>query len=189
MERLTLHKTVIVEGRYDKAKVLSVADCDVLQTNGFALYRDKEKQAFIRKMASERGVIVLTDSDNAGRQLRTLINNITKGIGVTHIYTPDVFGKERRKPAPSSEGKLGVEGIDGDVLRQLLASHASGSPCRDVTNVKSWLFDHGYIGQDDSAAKRRLLLTRLSLPDNLSTNDLCRYIARLSDEEYAEIIQ
>ena len=37
-----------------------------------------------------------------------------------HAYIPDVAGKERRKRTPGKEGKLGVEGMKPDVLRQAI---------------------------------------------------------------------
>lgn len=114
-----IEEAVIVEGKYDKIKLSNFLDAMIVETGGFAIYKDKKRLQFIRRLAMERGIIILTDSDHSGFQIR---NYIAKGLPpqqVKHLYIPDVYGKEHRKQKPSKEGKLGVEGVDDSVLAAL----------------------------------------------------------------------
>ena len=114
-----LNQTVVVEGKYDKIKLQSVLDANIIETGGFQLFQDQEKTALLRRLAQRDGIIVLTDSDVAGFQIRNYIKNIVGDTGtVIHVYIPDIYGKERRKEKPSKEGKLGVEGIPTEVLME-----------------------------------------------------------------------
>lgn len=117
---IKINQAVVVEGRYDKIKLSSILDTVIIETNGFGIFKDKEKQALIRLLAEKRGIIVLTDSDGAGFKIRSFISGIVPPDRVTHVYTPDIFGKERRKERPSKEGKLGVEGIETRILLEAL---------------------------------------------------------------------
>ena len=110
-EKLKLEQAVIVEGRYDKSKVSEIVDAFIIETNGFGIFKDKEKLSFIKKLAKERGVVILTDSDHAGFMIRNYLSSGIPKENVINAYIPDVYGKESRKDKPSKEGKLGVEGM------------------------------------------------------------------------------
>ena len=115
-----MNEALIVEGRYDKNKLSALTDAIIVTTNGFGIYKDAEKRDFIRKLAKERGIVILTDSDNAGRQIRAYITSFVPSNQIRHAYIPDIYGKEKRKAAPSKEGKLGVEGISSEILLEIL---------------------------------------------------------------------
>ena len=118
---IRIKQAVVVEGKYDKIKLSSIIDAPIIVTNGFGVFKDKEKLSYIKAVAQKRGIVIMTDSDNAGFMIR---NRILKAVGseseVINVYIPDVFGKEKRKKSPGAEGKLGVEGIDVDVLKEAL---------------------------------------------------------------------
>ena len=145
----------------------------VIETDGFRVFSDQELQAFLRRMAQERGVIVLTDSDAAGFRIRAFLTSILPADRVTHALIPDVFGKERRKAQPSKEGKLGVEGMEKQVLRRAGAERTApaGAP---VTPAD--LYDCGLTGGAGSAARRRQLLRALGLPQRTSISLLLRVV-------------
>lgn len=107
---IKIKQAVIVEGKYDKIKLSTVLDTVIIQTDGFGIFKDKEKQKLIKRLAQTRGIVILTDSDSAGFKIRSFIGGSVPKDSVIHAYIPDVFGKERRKDAPSKEGKLGVRG-------------------------------------------------------------------------------
>ena len=117
---LHITRAIIVEGTYDRQRVGEVCDAYCLATGGFDIFADREKRAFIRRLAEERGLIVLTDSDRAGFAIRAHIKNIVKKGEVLHAYTPEIYGKERRKDKPSAEGNLGVEGMEREMLENIL---------------------------------------------------------------------
>lgn len=177
---VTIREAILVEGRYDKIKLSSLVDTVIVETNGFSIYKDAQKRAFIKKLAAERGVVILTDSDNAGRQIRSYVAAWLPAEQVRHAYIPDLYGKEKRKAAPSKEGKLGVEGVPAEVLLQALrdagvseadAAEAEGLQCTAADFVAL-----GLSGGPNSSALRRDLLRALGLPENLSTKMLLRWI-------------
>ncbi len=114
---------IVVEGKYDKIKLESLVDGLILTTDGFRIFKDKQKRDLIRALAQKQGVIVLTDSDVAGFKIRSLIRSVARDASVINLYIPQIPGKEKRKSTPSKEGTLGVEGLDAELLRELFVKH------------------------------------------------------------------
>ena len=175
MERI--REVIVVEGRYDKNTVSQVVDATVVTLGGFAVFNDKEKLAFLRRLAEKRGLILLTDSDGAGFLLRNYLKGALPKDRVKQAYIPDVKGKERRKRKGGKEGKLGVEGMTPAVLLEALrrcgATFEGGaSPERGETLTKADLFSLGLSGGEGSAEKRRQLLKHLDLPEHLTANGM-----------------
>lgn len=175
---IKVKEAVIVEGKYDKIKLSNILDGLIVEINGFGIYKDKNRMKFIRKLAEERGIIIITDSDHSGFQLRNFIASSVGKDKVKHIYIPDVYGKEKRKDKPSKEGKIGVEGISDDVLRALFEK--GGVVCLDansenrITNYD--LFEAGLSGAPNATQNKKKLLKKLNLPEFLSTNSLLSYL-------------
>ncbi len=191
-EKLKLEQAVIVEGRYDKSKVSEIVDAFIIETNGFGIFKDKEKLSFIKKLAKERGVVILTDSDHAGFMIRNYLSSGIPKENVINAYIPDVYGKESRKDKPSKEGKLGVEGMSREVL--LNAFRRAGVNCTDTVNenpVTNFdLYSFGISGTSGAKQKKKALLRALELPEFLSTNSLLTFInSSMSREEFLEIIK
>lgn len=175
---LKTDRIIIVEGKYDKIRLDGLVDAVILTTDGFGIFKEKEKQAFIKKAARERGIVIMTDSDGAGFKIRNFIKNIVPQECVTHVYVPDVYGKERRKDAPSKEGKLGVEGLDNSLLYDALVKTGIFSeaeknmPCEQISFAD--LYAAGLSGNENSAAFRRRFLRDNALPERLSGNNLIK---------------
>ena len=175
---LRIREAIVVEGRYDKSALAGVADTLILETAGFGVFKDGERLAFLRRLAAKRGLIVLTDSDGAGFVIRNYLKGAIPREQVKHAYIPDVYGKERRKRVPGREGKLGVEGMSPQVLRQallragatVLDGDAPDRPQGDLTPAD--LFALGLSGTPDAAARRAELLRRLDLPEHMSAKAL-----------------
>lgn len=186
--KIHINQPIIVEGKYDKIKLESLIDGLIITTDGFRIYKDKEKLALIRAFAANGGVIVLTDSDGAGFQIRNHLKSCIGNGKITNIYIPDIFGKEKRKEKPSKEGKLGVEGIDVQVLRNafLEAGVLSDSEVREPWLTKADLLDDGLTGGENSAELRKKLAAELSLPERISVNALLEVLNRLYDRERYE---
>lgn len=169
-------KAVITEGRYDKARLSTVIDGLIITTEGFGIFNSKEKQTLIKKIAAEKGIIILTDSDAAGFKIRNFLKNIVPEDKITHAYIPDIYGKEKRKTAPSKEGKLGVEGIDNDLLEKALLSTGLFSETEKKPEANpitpSDLFETGLTGRENSADRRRSLLVSIGLPARLTGKNL-----------------
>ena len=175
---LRIQEAIVVEGSYDKSALAGVADTLILETAGFGVFKDGERLAFLRRLAAKRGLIVLTDSDGAGFVIRNYLKGAIPREQVKHAYIPDVYGKERRKRAPGREGKLGVEGMSPQVLRQallragatVLDGDAPDRPQGDLTPAD--LFALGLSGTPDAAVRRAELLKRLDLPEHMSAKAL-----------------
>ena len=195
MEKWKIREVILVEGKYDKIKLETLVEGLILPTNGFGIFRDSERVAMICRLAAERGVLVLTDSDGAGKLIRGYLSGILPAEQVKHAYIPDCFGKEKRKEKPSKEGKLGVEGMNTQVLRQALERagvEINGIPAKEPGRriTKTDLFEDGLSGGADSATLRKKLQKQLDLPENLSANGLLAVLnAFLDYEEYAQIVR
>ena len=167
---------IIVEGKYDRERVLSVAKATVITTEGFGIFKKDEKAALIRRLAAGGGVIVLTDSDGAGLVIRNYIHGILPPHLVFDIYTPEIKGKEKRKAAPSKEGLLGVEGMDREWLCKALEPFSGGAPRPVPMVTKTDFYLMGLSGGKDSSEKRKVLARLLGLPVNLSCSALIEAI-------------
>lgn len=185
-----IREVIVVEGRYDKNTLSQVVDATVVTLGGFSVFNDREKLAFLRRLALERGLIVLTDSDGAGFVLRNYLKGALPRDRVKHAYIPDVAGKERRKRRAGKEGKLGVEGMPPEVLLEAL--RRCGATFEDAPGeqeaaeppiTKADLFALGLSGGADSAEKRRALLRRLELPEHLTANGLLEALNLLYGRE------
>lgn len=172
----TVREVIVVEGKYDAIRVHSAVDAIVVQTDGFRIFKDGEKRALLRRYAAARGLVVLTDSDSAGAVIRNHLRSILPPEQVKMAYIPPITGKERRKPSPSKEGLLGVEGMDNEIIVAALmragADLGDGAPPHTMTLTKADLYALGLSGTPDSAARRRRLLQALELPLTLSANAL-----------------
>ena len=181
---IKLKQAVIVEGKYDKIRLSSVIDGVIIVTNGFGIFKDKEKLALIRFYAENTGIIILTDSDRAGFIIRNHIKGAVKNGRIQNVYIPEIFGKERRKTQPSAEGKLGVEGMDKEIL---LKAFEKAGITSDITEserepiTKTDLFTLGLSGGKNSSELRRQLLEHLKLPSLLSANSMLEVLNTMMD--------
>ena len=186
-----------MEGRYDKIRLSSLIDGLILETNGFRIFKDREKLALIRALAHRRGIVILTDSDSAGFRIRRYLQSAVSPQDrdkVYQAYIPEILGKEKRKAQPSKAGTLGVEGMPTQVLLDALKRAGvplDGGPTLPMgTLTKADLFRDGLTGGPESAALRRALMARLNLPPYLSANALLEVLnASVSRQEYQALIE
>ena len=185
-----IKEVIVVEGRYDKNALSQVVDATVITLGGFSVFNDKEKLAFLRRLAEKQGLIVLTDSDGAGFVIRNYLKGALPKELVKQAYIPDIYGKERRKRTPGKEGKLGVEGMKPDVLLAALAragatflDEENGTGAAGEPITKADLFELGLTGGPDSAAKRQAILRELELPEHLTANGLLEALNLLYSRE------
>lgn len=189
---ISLRQCVIVEGKYDKQKLNRLVDATILTTDGFRIFRDREKRLLIRKLAEKNGVIILTDSDSAGFLIRRHIKSFVPADQIINVYIPEILGKERRKPFPSKEGLLGVEGMEDTVLLQAL-ERAGITCCQTVPGPKLTkldLYQDGLSGGPDSCALRQRLLKKIGLPHYITANSLLALLnASMAPEEYRALMK
>ena len=184
-ERIHTGRVLVVEGKYDAARLARLTDAMILLTDGFAIFSDKKRQRLLKELAVKNGLLLLTDSDKAGFQIRTYITNLVGAEHVVQAYVPALPGKERRKALPGKEGLLGVEGVPDELVRQSLldalgpeagqtAPPAAGRPI-----TYSDLYDWGLSGTAGAAERKYRLLAALGLPLRLSKKEMLEVFNRL----------
>ena len=190
---IKLKEAVIVEGKYDKIKLSNIVDALIITTDGFGIFKNKEKQKFLKRLADEKGLIILTDSDSAGFMIRNFICSFASADKVKNVYIPDIYGKEKRKETASAEGKLGVEGVQEDVILKALerfgvTAQKTEEDRRMITNID--LFEYGLSGGENSKEKRKKLLLKLALPVRMSTSSLVKVLNTfVTYEEFIETVR
>lgn len=197
-EKLKLNIPVIVEGKYDKARLSGVIDAVILPTDGFGVFRSREKQTLIRRLG-QKGLILLSDSDGGGRLIRSHLRGMLGGLTVYDLYVPAIPGKEPRKRAPSKAGILGVEGVPDPILRGVfetfLRAHpecgesgeGSDPPAKEPV-TRALLYDLGLTGGPDSARKRAAAAEALGLPPDMTANAFLEAAKMITDAEALERI-
>lgn len=182
-------EVIVVEGRYDKNTLSQIVDAVIIETSGFGVFNDREKQQLLRALAEKRGLIVLTDSDGAGLVIRNFIKGSVDPKLVKHAYIPEVYGKERRKAKASKEGKLGVEGMSPEVLLNALrraGATIDGAAARETEPISmADMYHAGLTGKPDSAMRRERLLSGMELPKKMTAAALLPVLnALMSREEF-----
>ena len=188
---LRIREAIVVEGRYDKNTLSQLVDTVIVETSGFGIFKDKERQALLRRLAEKRGLIILTDPDGAGFVIRNHLRGSIPPSQVKHAYVPDIYGKERRKRQGGKEGKLGVEGMRPEVLEAALRragatfldeeGERAAQAGRPIT--KADFVALGLSGGPGAADRRRALLQRLELPEHLSPNAMLEVLNALFTRE------
>ncbi len=170
---IKINGAVVVEGKYDKITLQNVIDATIFTTDGFAIFKDREKCALLRKIAEREGIVVMTDSDSAGALIRSHLKSVCGKGKITNVYIPQLKGKERRKTVPSKQGYLGVEGMTPEIIREALLR--SGVALEDKVGytskiTKGDMFALGLSGGENASLKRDGLMSYLSLPTGISAN-------------------
>lgn len=186
-ERELLHtdRVLVVEGKYDAARLSHLTDALILLTDGFGIYKDKKRQQLFKTLAKKNGLILFTDSDAAGFRIRTYITNLVGEKNVVQAYVPAIHGKEKRKEQPGKEGLLGVEGVDDAIvlqaLRDALGAEAGAAAARPEGRQITYtdLYEWGLSGRPGSAERKAKLLNALGLPPRLSKKELVEALNRL----------
>jgi len=187
-EKLNLKFPVVVEGRYDKAKVSLVVSSPIISLDGFSFFNSREKQLLLKRLSREKGLIVLTDSDRAGNFIRSKLKGILNGR-LYNVYAPSIVGKERRKKAFSADGLLGVEGIEAGTIKNLLQPFAEENAPKGACISKTRFYEDGFSGGGNSSIKRIKLARELSLPETLTSKALLEAINLLiTEDEYENAV-
>ena len=180
-----IREVIVVEGRYDRNTLSQVVDALIFETGGFSILRDKEKLQALRMLAEKRGLILLTDSDDAGFVIRNRLKSLLPPEQIRQAFIPSVEGKEKRKPKPSKQGILGVEGMPPEVLLTALrnAGATEEAPGSKQTITTSVFYQLGLSGKPGSAELRARLAESLNLPARISQTDLRKCVSVLLTEE------
>lgn len=184
-----LKEAVIVEGKYDKIKLKNFIDAEIITTDGFRIFKNKEKINMLRRIAEKRGIIILTDSDSAGFLIRGHLTSVIDPKFIKNVFVPEIKGKERRKEKASSQGLLGVEGLSEEIIIEALKKAGVGADKKTLETPKitsTDLFRLGLSGGDNSREAREKLLKSLDLPVGMSTKQMLTALNSLYSLEELE---
>ncbi len=191
-ERLKIPYPVIVEGKYDKLRLESVIEAEILTTDGFGVFNKQEKTQLFRALAQKTPLILLTDSDGAGKLIRAHLTSALPPDRLIQLYIPRMEGKEKRKQAPGAEGVLGVEGMERDLLHALFLPYVDAKAAERAAEnplCKTDLYVDGLTGAPESAARRDAMAQGLGLPPGMTPNAFLAAIrVLLSYEEYLALV-
>ena len=193
MEKLKIPYPVIVEGAYDRLRLQNVIDAQILTTDGFGVFNKKEKATLFRALAERTPLIILTDSDGAGKLIRSHLTSALPEGRLIQLYVPRIAGKEKRKAMPSAEGVLGVEGMENELLYKLFLPYADPARAeriyRENPLSKTDFYVDGLTGGEGSAARRDAFAERLGLPPGMTPNALLSAVRMLCTyEEYCALV-
>lgn len=187
---LKLKEVLLVEGKYDAARLHNLVEGTILTTDGFRVMKDRALQTLLKRIARTQGLVLLTDSDAAGFKIRHFVTGLVGAEYVLQAYVPAIPGKEARKELPGKEGLLGVEGVpDGLILQGLQDALKSRPHSRTTTSAVvqpityTDLYEWGISGTANSAERRRKLLRQLGLPPRLSKKELLEVLSTLYTRE------
>lgn len=186
---IRLDRPVIVEGKYDKIALENVVDALIITTDGFGIFKNREKCDLIRQLARKNGVIIMTDSDSAGAVIRSYLKKIISDCEIINVYVPELRGKERRKAKPSKSGLIGVEGMSPEIIEEALKRSGVFSVKKENGRkiTKTDMFVLGLSGREDSSLKRKDFLRFLGLPESLSSSAMLDVLNNmLTADEFCE---
>jgi ribonuclease M5 len=175
---IKIKQAVVVEGKYDAINLSNIIDTLFIETNGFGIFKDKDKIKYLKKIADERGLVIITDSDSAGQMIRNYLCSFIPEDKIYNVYLQPIIGKERRKKSQSKEGLIGAEGYKADVIIDALKNSGifESSCCISKHYSIADLYNWGLTGKLNSVSLRNAFLVKLNLPHTLSTNALLKYL-------------
>lgn len=198
MNKLKMAYPIIVEGKYDRMKLLAVCEGLIVKTDGFGVFKKDEKAALIRALARKTPIIVLCDSDGGGKLIRSHVSSLVPKDRLIQLYIPKIEGKEKRKREPSKEGTLGVEGMENELLYNLLLPFSSeengeiNEKLKQIANnpiSKVDFFLDGLTGAENSSQKRDELAEKFALPNGMTPNALLEALKVVATyEEYLQAV-
>lgn len=191
-KKLSIPYPIIVEGKYDRIRLLEVCSAQIIATDGFGIFKKSERLSLLKELSKRTPIILLTDSDGAGRLIRSHITSAIPADRLIQLYIPKIEGKEKRKDTPSAEGTLGVEGMEKELLYNLLSPFENEEAVnRQAENKlsKTDFYIDGLSGGENSAQKRAELAVSLNLPNDMTANALLSALKILiSYEEYLALV-
>ncbi|MCL4419990.1 DUF4093 domain-containing protein, partial [Patescibacteria group bacterium] len=105
-----IRELIVVEGKNDAHAVRqALGEVDILWTNGYGL--TKKTLEYIAEMANRQGVIVFTDPDTVGEQIRNRIR----------AYVPQAKHTYLTRKVATKDGDIGVENAAPHEIRSAFA--------------------------------------------------------------------
>ena len=158
MEKLRLLETVVVEGRDDEAAVLRAVDAAVISTHGWGLPEGNVER--IRAAYERTGIIILTDPDFAGENIRRRLSEQFPDAKHAYLARPEASKRQGERVVD-----IGVENAAPEAIQAaLLAARAqvqTGPSAETVTQAD--LIALGLAGGSGSTQLREALGKELGI--------------------------
>lgn len=145
-----IQEIIVVEGKHDTENLKRYFDCQTIETGGTSL--DQAVLDQIAYFQQHQGVIIMTDPDTPGNQIRHQINTYVSGCKNAFVMKRDA----------RTSKKVGIEHASFPILQQAL-QHLVTYCEKTSTITMQDLYELGLVGQKDSAEKRRLVSDQLYL--------------------------
>ena len=145
MNKKYIPGVIVVEGSHDVSKISLCYDSVFVITNGYDIPEPEIR--FIKALSSNTQIIVLTDKDEAGKKIRSRINEIRKDIINIEIE------------APTSSKKKGVAECDIRDIEKALDKYVSNKS----SERRYDLYSLGLIGQENSKELRNRISDKFNL--------------------------
>lgn len=176
--RRLIKEIIVVEGKDDITAVKKAVDAEVIAVHGFGL--NQKSIDLIKKASENRGIIILTDPDYAGEQIRKRITKIV----------PDAKQAYIMREEGNYKGNIGVENADIQSIRRALENvHAESSEKREEFKTAD-LMNNGLIGKADSSERRKIVCSALRI-GYCNSNNLLKRLNNygISREEFEKALE
>lgn len=140
-----IKEVIVVEGKDDITVVKAAVDAEVIATGGFGYKKEFIKT--LQTIAEKRGIIILTDPDYAGEQIRKDLSKHIKNC--KHAFLPQ--GKAIKK------GNIGVENASKEDIIEAISKARPNKVERSVEFTKEEIISLGLAGGPKSKEKRERL--------------------------------
>lgn len=141
-ERPVIKEAIVVEGRDDVSAVLRAVDAAVIPTHGYGITKDT--LSVIAAAYERQGIIVFTDPDHAGEQIRRKL---------TALY-PEAKQAYLTRGDAEKDGDIGIENAEPEAIVKALET-AAAVKAQAAPELSPELLDGlGLAGGQGSAARR-----------------------------------
>ncbi|MCD1146752.1 ribonuclease M5 [Peptoniphilus sp. KCTC 25270] len=146
-----IREIIVVEGKDDISKVKAALDCEVIATGGFAF--GKRFLNTLRQMEERRGVIILTDPDYMGNQIRKRLDDALDHP--KHAFLPQ--SKARKKD------NIGIENAKIEDIREAILKAKPKKMDFVEEFTRADLIRYDLTGKEGSTERRNRLSDRLGI--------------------------
>lgn len=147
----TIRQVIVVEGRDDTAAVRRAMDADTIETHGFGI--SEATWQLLEKAYEERGLIVFTDPDHAGENIRKRISE----------RFPEALQAYLDRGDATRSGDIGIENASPEAITNaLMAARPVIAEKEDLFTMED-LRNTGLTGTERSAALRAAVGKKLGI--------------------------
>lgn len=150
-EKPFVRECIVVEGRDDEAAVHRAVEALTIATHGFGI--KQETLDLISVAYEKQGIIILTDPDYAGEQIRRRLS----------VLFPEAKQAFLTKDEAIKAGDIGVENANADSIQAALIAAKAITEISISDFSMEDLWEHSLVGCPSAAENRELLGRELKI--------------------------